>query len=98
MTMNPQPTSWVEIALRSVLGEQDLVAGHLKDALDFHRRVSNKAATTSSTTTNINTGINIATTSNVPTITRLLHTCTSLPKTAAGRRGWQPNSSPRTQS
>jgi hypothetical protein len=98
MTMNPQPTSWVEIALRSVLGEQDLVAGHLKDALDFHRRVSDKAATTSSTTTNINTGINIATTSNVPTITRLLHTCTSLPKTAAGRRGWQPNSSPRTQS
>ena len=42
--MDPQPKTWVELAVLKVVGEQDLVDEHLRDALDFHRAVTDSAA------------------------------------------------------
>jgi hypothetical protein len=38
------PKTWVELAVLEVVGEEDLVAEHLKPALDFHRKVTDQAA------------------------------------------------------
>ena len=42
--MDEQPKTWVELAVLEVVGEQDLVADKLKEALDAHRLVSDQAA------------------------------------------------------
>ena len=40
---DPQPKTWVELAVLKVVGEQDLVDEPLRDALDFHRAVTDSA-------------------------------------------------------
>ena len=42
--MNPQPKTWVELVLQELLGDRDLVEDKLKEALDFHRSVTDQAA------------------------------------------------------
>ena len=39
-----QDKTWVGLAVRQVVGEAELVAEHLPEALDFHRQVSDQAA------------------------------------------------------
>jgi hypothetical protein len=42
--VDARPKTWVELAVLQVVGDQDLVAEHLPEALDFHRSVSDTAA------------------------------------------------------
>ena len=42
--MEERPKTWVELAMLQVVGEQDLVAERLQEALDFHRSVSDQSA------------------------------------------------------
>ena len=42
--MDVRPTTWVELAVLQVVGDQDLAAERLPEALDFHRSVSEQAA------------------------------------------------------
>ena len=42
--LNPKPKTWVEFAVMKVVGDQDLVEIHLREALDFHRTVTDSAA------------------------------------------------------
>ena len=42
--MDPQPKTWVDLAVLRIVGEWDLVAEHLQRALDFHRKVSTQAS------------------------------------------------------
>ena len=42
--LDPQPKTWVELLLLQMLGEQQLVADRLQEALDFHRTVTDTAA------------------------------------------------------
>jgi hypothetical protein len=42
--MEARPKTWVELAVLQVVGEQDLVADRLQQALDFHRSVSDQSA------------------------------------------------------
>ena len=42
--MDPQPKTWVDLAVLRVVGQSDLVSEHLQTALDFHRRVSSQAS------------------------------------------------------
>ena len=39
-----RPDTWVDLAVLQVVGERDLVAERLTEAMDFHRRVSDSAA------------------------------------------------------
>ena len=40
----PRPKTWVEYAVLQVVGDQDLVETYLREALDFHRAVTDSAA------------------------------------------------------
>ena len=42
--MGARPRTWVDLALLQVVGDPDLVAEHLPEALEFHRSVSDPAA------------------------------------------------------
>ena len=42
--MEDKPRTWVELAVLQVVGEQNLVAERLQEALDFHRSVSDQSA------------------------------------------------------
>ena len=42
--MTARPKTWVSLAILQVVGEEDLVADHLPESLDFHRAVSDQAA------------------------------------------------------
>ena len=42
--MAARPKTWVDLAILQVVGEQDLVAEYLPEALDFHRSVTDQAA------------------------------------------------------
>ena len=42
--MVPKPKTWVDLAVLQVVGQSDLVAERLQEALDFHRKVSGQAS------------------------------------------------------
>ena len=42
--MEPEPKTWVELVLQNLLEDRDLVEERMKEALDFHRSVSDQAA------------------------------------------------------
>ena len=42
--LDAQPKTWVEVVVLHVVGEQDLVATYLHEALDFHRATTTRAA------------------------------------------------------
>ena len=42
--MVPPPKTWVELAILQALGDADLVPPRIGEALDFHRKVTDKAA------------------------------------------------------
>ena len=42
--LNPRPKTWVEFAVLRMVGDEDLVDQHLPESLDFHRRVTDSAA------------------------------------------------------
>ena len=42
--MAARPKTWVDLAILQVVGKEDLVAGYLPEALDFHRGVTDQAA------------------------------------------------------
>ena len=44
VAMEAKPRTWVELAVLQVVGEQNLVAERLQEALDFHRSVSDQSA------------------------------------------------------
>ena len=44
VAMEAESRTWVELAVLQVVGEQNLVAERLQEALDFHRSVSDQSA------------------------------------------------------
>ena len=42
--MDPRPKTWVELAVLGVVGDEDLVAEKMQEALEFHKSVSGQAA------------------------------------------------------
>ena len=42
--LDPRPRTWVELAVLQIVGEQALVEDRLKEALDFHRMVTDQAS------------------------------------------------------
>ena len=42
--MDARPKTWVDLAVLQVVGDQDLVAERMQEALEFHRKVSDQTA------------------------------------------------------